>query len=159
MSLSETLTKIREIVATLGEDDLELNEIIQTETNIDFLLDKLVFKYNCEDDFQDALLAHVEVLSKRSAASAKRQSGIKEVIQLIMESLPDKTKRLPAGTVTFRAVAPKIVVTDESKLPDECFETTRKLVKSKVNELYQSKGSLDGCHETNGGQTISIRRK
>lgn len=159
MSLSETLGKIRDIVATLGEDDPELNDIIQTETNIDGLLDKLLFKYNCEDDFQDAANVHIENLMARHLASRNRQDGLKDVLQIIMESMPDKTKRLPAGTVTLRAVAPKVVITDESKLPDDCFEVVRKLSKAKVNELYQSKGSLDGCYETNGGQSITIRRK
>jgi hypothetical protein len=159
--LSDTLAKIREIVATLGEDDPELNDIIQTETNIDGLLDYLVFKYATEGDMQDAINAHIDTLSARHASSQKRQDGLKSVIQVIMETLPDKTKRLPAGTVTLKAVPPKVVVTDESLLPDDVFETkaVKKLIKAKVDELYQANGSLAGCYETNGGQTISIRRK
>jgi hypothetical protein len=159
--LSETLSKIRHIVETLGEDDPDLNEIIQNETNIDWLLDKLVFKYACECDMQDAINAHIDTLSARHAASQKRQDSLKNVIQVIMESLPDKTKRLSAGTVTLKAVAPKVVVTDESLLPDEVFETktVKKLVKAKLDEMHQDKGSLPGCYLSNGGQTISIRRK
>jgi hypothetical protein len=158
--LSETLEKIRLIVDTLGEDDPDLNEIIQNETNIDFLLDKLVFKYACEADMQEAINSHIDTLSARHASSQKRQESLKNVIQIIMETLPDKTKRLSAGTITLKAVAPKVVVTDEALLPDDVFETktVKKLVKAKVDELYQANGSLAGCYLTNGGQTISIRR-
>lgn len=159
--LSDTLLKIREIVATLGEDDPELNDIIQTETKIDDLLDYLVFKYATEGDMQDAINAHIDTLSARHASSQKRQDSLKGVIQMIMETLPDKTKRLAAGTVTLKAVPPKLVVQDESLLPDVVFETTqvRKLVKSRLDQLHSSMGSLPGCYLSNGGQTISIRRK
>ena len=158
MTLSETLGKIRHIVETLGQDDPDLNEIIQNETAIDGLLDKLVFKYSMESDFQAGVDAHLDTLMARMDASKKRQGGLKQVIAIIMDTLPDKTKRLPAGTVSLKAVAPKIEVLDEALLPDECFETIRKPVKAKIDAAFEAQGHLPGCVKTNGGQTVAIRR-
>ena len=157
--IQEMLDKIKLMTETLGEDDPELSQMIETETHVDNLLDYFVFKYGSECDFQDAVAAHIETLQGRFKASQKRDESLRAVIQTIMEALPDKTKKLPAGTVTLKNVAPKIIVEDECKLPPECFQMYPKLVKSTVDEMFNKNGSLAGCRMTNGGQTISIRRK
>lgn len=157
--ISEILEKIRLITQTLGEEDPELGEIINTETNVNKLLDYFVFKYSLECDFQESIVLHLGTLNDRLKSSLKREDKLKEIIQTFMEALPDKTKRLPAGTVTLKNIAPKIVVDDEKLLPKECFETVKKLVKKNVYEEFEKNGSLPGCHKTNGSVTISIRRK
>lgn len=157
--IQEMLAKIKLMTETLGDDDPELSQMIETETQVDKLLDYFVFKYGSECDFQDAVAAHIETLQGRFKASQKRDENLRNVIQIIMEALPDKTKKLPAGTITLKSIAPKIIVEDESKLPVECFQMQPRLIKAKVDELYKANGFLSGCRMTNGGQTISIRRK
>lgn len=53
----------------------------------------------------------------------------------------------------------KVVVTDETKIPEAYFKTTRTLDKTKLNAACKEGADIAGTAWSNGGQTLAIRAK
>jgi len=52
----------------------------------------------------------------------------------------------------------RVIVADESRIPDEFFKITKTLDKKKLNEEMKDH-DIDGCLWSNGGQQLVIRAK
>ncbi len=65
---------------------------------------------------------------------------------------------LPASdTLHIKKVPIGVIVTDESKIPDQFFKIEKKLDKKALNEAVKGGEQIDGATLDNGGYTIMIR--
>lgn len=82
-----------------------------------------------------------------------KQEVLKE--QIIREYLEDGV--CPSGIIHIKKLPRGVIVTDESKIPDQFFKIERKLDKKALNEAVKGGETIDGVTLDNGGYTIMIR--
>ena len=82
-----------------------------------------------------------------------QQNEVKE--QMIADYLNNGV--LPDDGLIVKKIPPKLIVTDESKLPDKFFKTERKLNKAGLNKEFKAGNYYAGCAMDNGGYTLAIK--
>jgi len=64
---------------------------------------------------------------------------------------------LPDDGLIVKRVPPKLIVTDESKLPDKFWRVKREIDKAALNAEFKSGNFYEGCAMDNGGYTLAIK--
>jgi hypothetical protein len=84
-----------------------------------------------------------------------QQNEVKE--QMIAEYLNDGV--LPDDGLIVKKIPPKLIVTDENKLPEKFFKIERKLNKAELNKEWKAGNLYAGTTIDNGGYTLAIKGK
>lgn len=113
-------------------------------------------------DEKEYLLLHdtVEILEKHiKEMNHKKKLAEKALEKAKLEILDDYQNHgvIPAAPLEVRSVPRKLIVTDETKLPDKFFKIERTLKKAELNKAFQDGEELEGVTLDNGGITLAIR--
>jgi len=111
----------------------------------------------------------VEARLKDLAEKAAKIATVKRSLEVTYENLREElTAEMEAhgcleteyaGLVFALTRAPRrVIVSDESRIPDEFFKVTKTLDKKRLNEEMKTK-DIDGCLWSNSGQQLVIRAK
>lgn len=63
----------------------------------------------------------------------------------------------PSGIIHIKKIPRGVIVTDETKIPEQFFKIERKLDKKTLNEAVKGGETIDGATLDNGGYTLMIR--
>lgn len=111
----------------------------------------------------------IEDKLKPLTQKASEIAGVKRDLESTLEQLREGVAKDMAemgvvenehdGLIFALQNAPRrVIVTDESKIPDEFFKTTRALEKKKLNDAMKDR-DIDGAAWSNGGHQLVIRAK
>ncbi len=126
-------------------------------------ISKMTFTEKC------AAVLKIEASIKSLADKASDIAGLKRDLDAEETALRDSiAAEMQADGVTsaeecglifaLQNVAKKVIITDETKVPEEYFKTTRTLDKTALNKACKEK-NVAGTSWSNGGQTLAIRTK
>ena len=152
--ITEEINKAREIINTLGIDDPDTQEIIKNDTDVFNLIEWACRKYGEEVALSDGIEQYLVKIKNRLAASKKRQDVFRNIAYSLLSVTGEKKHKGVAATLSIKAVPPKKIIQDESKIPDEFWKTTKSIDKTAINE---HEGEIPGVVMSNGGETIQIR--
>lgn len=114
----EAATVLREQIASLVEGDADfLAEAIEGETSLFEQVDALVISVRHDEALSAGTDRLIKELKGRQDALDKRAELKRSLIGSALEIAGVKKRETPAGTVTVKDVAPKVVITDEAALP------------------------------------------
>lgn len=163
----EAARAIREQIAALAQGDEDFaRDVIEGETNIRELISSLVANEAEDDALVGAiggLISGLQVRKKRVEARIEyRRAMIANGLNIA--GLPKL--ETAGGTVSIKAVAPKLIVSDESAVPAKYWTAGAPTLDKKalLADLKAQAdgggpiGPIDGASLSNGGQTIQIRR-
>lgn len=154
----EALEKIRIIAETLPDDDPDKIEMMDIEADYSGLMEWALRKYNEAMAMAGAcseLSKTYDERKKRLEVSAER---MKEVSGVIMGCANERSYKGIAGTISFRAVPPKVVINDEDMIPARFKRTKVEIDKAELKKALQE-GAVEGACLSNGGETLSVRIK
>lgn len=157
--IKEDLVKYQAIIEELGEDDSDLEDIVNDEIEPREKLEWVMRKYR----------EHIA-----SANQAKELKDLYAKQQKKFEQWADKVKDLGriyydmsrskgafkgvSGTFSIRHNPPKPVVIDFDRLPTEFVKYNPAADKQTINFHYKETGELpEGCQLDNGSESIIIR--
>jgi len=106
----------------------------------------------------EVLKARKALLAARQARMEKRDEVIRASIQKVLEEADLKKVELPEATISLRVSPPKVVIVDESDLPDEFVRIKREPDKRALAEALKAGKTVLGAALANGEPTISVRR-
>lgn len=152
LSLIESLNHI------IGDDEDAKADAIEGETNLHEAIGDAV-KRIVELQALDAALEKIvlDAQARRGRFDAQRER-IREAIGVAMEAGGLRKIELPLGTISLKAVPPKVEVTDESAIPGHFFKTPEpRLDKMAIMKALKEQQSVPGATLSNGGVTISMR--
>lgn len=150
--VSEALSKFREINDTLDADDPDKIEILDSE-DYTALIEWALIKRNEYLSAGDAAKDLKELYALREKKFNARADKMKDLIHRLMSAAGETKFSGVAGAASIRKNKPKVVIQDESKLPDECFEMVKKLVKANVKQ------GMPGTVMDNGSESLTVRVK
>lgn len=149
-----------QIRAALAEhDDEELTiDMVEGETRLFDLLDAIMSD-DAEDDARIAAIkARTDELRDRKARFEKRQKVRRSILQAALDTAGIRKLERAEYTASLRAVPPGLEITDPDALPDHLVRIKREADKTAIKKAL-GEGPVAGARLTNGGETISIRRK
>lgn len=147
-----------QIKAMAGDDDQTIADMIEGETSIHELLEKVVEQIVNDEAMADSIGAVCKKLKERQDRIEKRISWFRTAAASAMEAAGIKKKESPFGTISLKDVPPSAVITDESKIPARYWKPQDpKIDKKAIVEALKAKAEIPGAELSNGGQTVQIR--
>jgi prolyl-tRNA synthetase len=158
---------IQRIVASLElcpgfNDDHRLKtDMLEGETGLNEIVSALLAENEDDDGLIAALDEQVDVRSIRIERAKARIEARKKAIISLLDCARETTLKLPEATLSLRTLKARPKVTDADQLPDEfvTVETLRKPNREAIDAAFERGQPIPGVTITNGGASLSIRRK
>lgn len=153
----EAYMRLQEVVKTIGLDDPDFDEIAENETEYTAFLEWALKKYAFYKQMAAANKEMIDTYKKRVDSYTKQQEYFKNYIENVLVEVDLDKFKSAYGSVSIGMNAPKPIVLDESKVPDEYFNKV--LSKSAINDAVKAGKSIEGVAMDNGSKRITIRVK
>lgn len=158
--LIDEAKRLKSWILAQGEDDPDLiRDMLEGETDLFQIRDWAIRRYLDEIAFAEAIKGRIDNLTERKKAAENRAEKMRLLITDCMNLTEEKTYRGTDATVSVTQGKPKLIVTDESLIPDEYWKETREISKSLINEAFKDGYEIPGTTISNGTQSITIRSK
>lgn len=158
---------IQRVVASLKlcpgfDDDERLTlDMLEGETELNEIVSKLLEENEADEGLIEALKAQVEVRKVRRERVEARIEARKSAIVSLMDCAQLRKLPLPEATISIRTLMPRPKVMDAEQLPDAfvILETIRKPDTEAIAVAVEQGVPIPGVAMTNGGTSLSVRRK
>lgn len=144
--------------------DLEIDEQLKLSTlEGETELNEIVSMLLAESEDDEGMIAQVKeqiaVRKERIARFERRIETRRSAIISLMDTAHLTKLPLPEATVTLRTLRAAPKVTDEEALPDDFCKFVRKPDMDKIRDAFESGQPIPGVTITNGGASLTVRRK
>lgn len=160
--LASELNRAVEIKRALQEHDdpALLLDMIEGETDLGEAC-AVVYEETLEDEILLAgLVAKIEELQTRKGRMEKSIETRRNIILMAIDKAGMGTLKTPLGTMSVRAIPPKLVVSDEALIPAKFWKPANPtLDKKAVKAALDAKEIIPGATLSNGGIGLSVRVK
>lgn len=143
----------------LAEDEILRADMIEGETEAFELLDQILHRMNEAAILAGGTATVVADLDARLKRYERRQAALRELAFKIMQAADLKKAERPAATLSVRAGTAKVVITDETAIPEDLQRVKREPDKARIKDLLADGFSVPGATLSNGEPTLSIRVK
>lgn len=146
--------------------DLEIDEqlklsTLEGETELNEIVSALLAANEDDEGMVEQIKAQIAVRRERIARFEHRIETRKNAIVSLMDTAMLAKLPLPEATVSVRTLGPRLKVTDADALPDAFTipVTTRKPDMEAIESAVERGAVIPGVVMTNGGASLSVRRK
>lgn len=143
----------------LGEDDALRSDMIEGETDAFEFLSMLVRKIGESKAIADGTENYAQDLRERAARIGRRIDAYRFLAFKIMESANLPKAELPEATLSIRKGQPKVIILEETQLPDCCIRIRKEPDKTAIKDMLQSGREVPGAVLSNSESSLSIRVK
>lgn len=143
----------------LQEDDQLRVDMIEGETDAFRMLSIIVRKIGENKALADGTDRYAQELKERSARIDRRIEAFRALAFKIMNYGAIKKAELPEATLSVRAGQPKVIVTEEEVLPDDCIRIKREPDKTAIKDKLTRGDHVPGAVLSNSEPSLSIRIK
>jgi hypothetical protein len=141
----------------LEEDEVLRMDMAEGQTNAMEMLDELVRVERDARSLQDAIADEMDRLNKRLQRFVDRQRLVRKYMMQLMDAAGLKKVERPTATVSIAAGRPKLVITDESKIPDRFMRIKKEPDKTLItNHLKSNAVSLEWAALSNAEPVLRI---
>lgn len=149
------LANIRDVI---GDDEKMAAVAVEGETDLLEAIRSAVDRLADLDAHQVALGNQIQALSARKERFEGQAERIKAAIHVAMGHANQPRIELPRATLSVRAVAPKVEVTDEAAVPVKFWKAQDpKLDRKAVLDALKAKEDVPGATLSNGGETLALK--
>lgn len=161
-------TDIRRVLASLelapgfDDEDAQLKaDMIEGETSLHEVVSQLLAENEDDEGAILALDAQVDARSIRIERAKARIEGRKKAIASLMDCAQETSLKLPEATVSLRTLRGRPKVVDVDALPEEFVieSVVRKPNMDIIAEAIADNRTIPGVTVTNGGSSLTVRRK
>lgn len=145
----------------LTEDETLRADMIEGSTDAMKILGRVVEHMQEAEAMAAAVAKRVADLSSRQESFNRKGDAMRKLALRIMNAANLRKMHLPEATLSIRAVAPSIVITDATQLPEEftVTKTETRPDRQKIKEALQEGKIIPGACLSNGSETLSVRSK
>ena len=140
------------------EDEDFAADVIEGQTDLYAILEDLSEQVADNEANVEAVKARIGQLYERKARIERTAGARRALIMRLMDAAGQSKIPLPTATLSLRNGAPKVVVTDESRIPARYTRTKVEVDKAALREALKTGETIDGACLSNGEATLSIRR-
>lgn len=115
---TEAAKRLKEkLIATYGEDDDLLRDMIEGETSLHEAIGHAALELAAVEGEKEGIEIAIAKLKARLTRYCERATGIRDAIQTAMEVAELTSVKTPAATLSMRASPPRVEITDQAALP------------------------------------------
>lgn len=165
MNIMDVARLSREIEALIAEypelaDDEQLRaDMLEGETSIDDVLTRIVRREREARVFADAIKKEGDELTARMRRYEQRGAAMRALAKRVLEAASLTKKELPIATLSIRNGQPKVIITDESAVPDAYCRIVKTPDKTRIKEAIAAGEAVPGAVLSNGEPTLTVRCK
>lgn len=154
---AELAAELRAALADHDDEDFTL-DVVEGETQLFELLDALMADDANDEAHIASIEARVSDLRERKARFQVRRATRKRIVQAALDTSGIRKIERAEYTASLRAVPPGVEITDAAALPIGMVRIKREPDKTAIKKALAD-GPVSGARLTNGGETVSIRRR
>lgn len=142
----------------IADDEQLLIDMLEGSTDFHQVIQK-VFNYMAECEMMASAIGdRIAKMGARKSRMEKNVSLTRNLIQQIMTDAGVKKIDVTEASISLRESPDKIIITDESLIPDEFMKIKKDPDKAALKKAFDEGKSVIGAVLSNGGTTIQIRR-
>ena len=157
--MSAVMSLIAQLQDADPDTDLDtLREAIESETDANELLARVIRVYLEAEAFGDAIDGRMKVFAQRRDRYRRREQSAKLTAFAIMDALGETRFTDPEFTATIGKGRQSVQITDGVKLPAQYVKIERVPLKVDIAEALKSGEAIDGAELADGMPTLTIRK-
>jgi hypothetical protein len=143
----------------LQEDDQLRADMIEGETDAHEFLRIIERKRQEACVLASALDENIVLLTQRQERFRRREQAMRALAFKIMDAAAWKKRELPEATLSVRIGVPKVIITDDTLIPDDLWHIRREPDKLTIKNMLTRGRPVPGTQLSNAEPTLSIRTK
>lgn len=140
------------------DEQLKLS-MLEGETELNEIVSALLAENEDDEAVIEGCKRQIESRRERMARMDARIEARRNAILSLMNAAELHKLPLPEATISVRSLGSRPKVTDEDALPDDFCKFVRKPDMAAISEAVERREAVPGVTMTNGGQSLSVRRK
>lgn len=141
-----------------GDEQL-LIDMLEAETDLKEFLTAVESRRQDAEHMGGGIATHIAELELRQRRYERREQAMRELEFKLLQLAAQRKVELAIATLSIRNSSPKVIITDDSLLPDILCKITRAPDKKRIGEMLKAGEVVRGCELSNCEPTISIRTK
>jgi hypothetical protein len=141
-----------------GDEQL-LADMLEAETGLNEFLARVVDVMDDAEENIDGIETKMDQRKARKARFEQRYEAMRALAFKLMQQANLKKLVLPTATLSIRAGTPKVIITDEAALPENCIRIKREPDKVLIKELISQGVPISGAEMSNAEPTLAVRVK
>jgi hypothetical protein len=115
---TEAAQRLKEkLTAAYGEDAELVRDMIEAETSLHEQIGRAALELAAVEGEKDGIEIAIAKLKERLTRHCRKAEGIREAIQVALETAELPSLKTPAATLSMRASPPRVEITDPALLP------------------------------------------
>jgi hypothetical protein len=154
---------IREINALLLEypqlvDDEELfRDTLEGNTRFNEIMDRLLIEMRDNETLAEATSARIAKIREHQTRLTHRAQFYRSLMHRLLTVTGIQSVALAEAKVSIMKSPDKVIITDESAVPDAFMKITKEPNKTAIKNAIKTGTYVPGAALSNGGTTISVR--
>jgi hypothetical protein len=149
------LTEFPELI----EDDVLRADMIEGSTDLHTVIAHLLDREREAASMSDAVKIRRDALGERGKRYDRHSDGLRATMLKLMQFGDLKTMALPEATVSVRAGSPRVIVTDETMVPEDLCRISISPDKKAIKERIDAGEAVPGAVLSNSEPSLTIRTK
>lgn len=141
-----------------GDEQLRA-DMVEAETDAHEFLTMLVRRIGETGAMSEGTALYIKELVERKSRFERRIEALRALALKIMNAAEARKVELPEATLSIRNGTPRVILTDEKLLPDDCVEVVRNPDKATIKLKLAAGGVIPGAVLSNAEPSLSIRIK
>jgi len=143
----------------LADDEQLRADMIEGETEAFEFLSRVVRSIGENKALASGIADYLGELAERKSRVERRIDAFRALAFHVMQKADLRKVELPEATLSVRNGTQKVIVSDETALPDTCIKVVRSPDKTAIKERLSAGEEVPGAFLSNGEPSISIRVK
>jgi hypothetical protein len=141
-----------------GDEDQWLLTL-ESETDLTEFLTAVVRRMCEAEACAEGIGDLIREVRERQARFEQRGEALRGMAFKLMNAADVRKVELPQATLSIRAGTPKVIVTDEARLPEDCIRIKREADKVAIREHLARGEHVPGAEMSNATEVITVRIK
>lgn len=141
----------------LAEDEELLKDTLEGNTRLHEIMEKFLSALRENETLAEAVSQRVGKLRERQTRLTHRAQFYRTLMYRLLERTGVKSISLPEAKISVVNSPDKVIVTDESAIPDAFCRITKEPNKTAIKNALKSGTIIPGATLSNGGTTIQVR--
>lgn len=142
----------------LLDDEETAAIVLEGETDFLEVLDRLVEGIAEAESDEEAIAGRMRVLAERKNRFGEKAEHMRGVVSALLDFAGQTKVKLPVATISLRASPPRVVVIDETEIPEQFIRTRREVDKAALREALKAGDDIPGAALSNSAPSLTIRR-
>lgn len=151
------ITYLLEAFPQLKDDEELLRDTLEGNTRLYEVIDMMLGAMRENETLAEAVSVRIGKLRERQTRLTHRAQFYRALMQRLMDRVGLKSVTLPEAKISVVNTPDRVIVTDESAIPDAFCKIIREPNKTAIKNALKSGTYIPGATLSNGGQTISVR--